>query len=566
MKNIKSKIILITILLLTLGVFVANADTITANFPTSLDAWDDGDIIEDEDLEAIQAKIGIDNSNVTTSIDWLIKASTSTLGSVANITASDGVFVVGDGSKFVGESGATARTSLGLVIGTDVQAFDAFLDDIADLTDPGADRILFWDDSEGNMAFLTVSTGLSLSTTNLAVSGLTTSELAASTLVIESEGISSNDNDTTLPTSAAVKDYVDSVAGTGASSDTEILFNNSGSIDGVSTFTTDGSTLTMTATTTIQNLSVGTSTATSTAPFHVVADASSTLVRFEENSGLEYMDIDIDSSGDLHFISDGGVTKLSISDDGLTIAIPGDIEHIGDTDTQIGFLPDQIDFDAGGIEFLSLDEDTQDLIEFNTTATDIDFTVKASGVTDALLVQGSDGQITLGALGAGLVIADSSGVLSAGTTSAGDYGAATIDGDDINSNIAGRSLTLTSASPDTLDADPELYTDTKCIYFEDPTGDDDFNSIWRNSTANDVTLTELWAESDQTVTFMLQVDDGSPADIDSVDLAPAAGEAEDTSLDGDTTLASDEELDLAVTSVANTPTWVSICWTFTWND
>lgn len=34
-------------------------------------------------------------------------------------------------------------------------------------------------------------------------------EIEAATLVIESEGISSNDNDTTIPTSAAVKDYVD---------------------------------------------------------------------------------------------------------------------------------------------------------------------------------------------------------------------------------------------------------------------------------------------------------------------------------------------------------------------
>ena len=42
------------------------------------------------------------------------------------------------------------------------------------------------------------------------ITGLTTSEIAASTLVIESEGIASNDNDTTIPTSAAVKDYVDS--------------------------------------------------------------------------------------------------------------------------------------------------------------------------------------------------------------------------------------------------------------------------------------------------------------------------------------------------------------------
>ena len=32
---------------------------------------------------------------------------------------------------------------------------------------------------------------------------------ADATIVLESEGIGSNDNDTTLPTSAAVKDYVD---------------------------------------------------------------------------------------------------------------------------------------------------------------------------------------------------------------------------------------------------------------------------------------------------------------------------------------------------------------------
>ena len=38
---------------------------------------------------------------------------------------------------------------------------------------------------------------------------VTSSDIAAGTLVTESEGISSNDNDTTLPTSAAVKDFVD---------------------------------------------------------------------------------------------------------------------------------------------------------------------------------------------------------------------------------------------------------------------------------------------------------------------------------------------------------------------
>jgi len=108
--------------------------------------------------------------------------------------------------------------------------------------------------------------------------------------------------------------------------------------------------------------------------------------------------------------------------------------------------------------------------------------------------------------------------------------------------------------------------DTKCIWFEDPTADDDFNSIWANKTANDFLITELWCESDQTLDFDLQVDDGSPADVSQTDVQCAAGEGEDTSLDGDTTVAAGEELDLIITSVANTPTWVSICFTGNWVD
>ena len=44
---------------------------------------------------------------------------------------------------------------------------------------------------------------------NNTISNLEVDNIKAATLVIESEGIGSNDNDTTLPTSAAVKDYVD---------------------------------------------------------------------------------------------------------------------------------------------------------------------------------------------------------------------------------------------------------------------------------------------------------------------------------------------------------------------
>ena len=155
-------------------------------------------------------------------------------------------------------------------------------------------------------------------------------------------------------------------------------------------------------------------------------------------------------------------------------------------------------------------------------------------------------------------------VLAGTSVDAGTYAAASIDGDDVNSNIAGRSLTLTGASPDTLDIDAEIYTESKCIYFEDPTADDDFNSIWRTTKA--VTITEVWCDSDQTIDFDLQEDDGSPADIIGVDLQCATTENSTSTAFSDASIAANSEIDLVVTSVANTPTWVSICFTYTKDD
>lgn len=133
----------------------------------------------------------------------------------------------------------------------------------------------------------------------------------------------------------------------------------------------------------------------------------------------------------------------------------------------------------------------------------------------------------------------------------------------------GTAIDTSEITDDTItyaDIDDTDQTSTGCIYIEDPTADDDLKSIWANKTANDFLLTELWAESDQTVNLDLQVDDGTPADVNGTDISPAAGEAEDTSLSGDTTVAAGEELDLAITSVSGTPTWVSICWTGNWVD
>jgi hypothetical protein len=129
--------------------------------------------------------------------------------------------------------------------------------------------------------------------------------------------------------------------------------------------------------------------------------------------------------------------------------------------------------------------------------------------------------------------------------------------------------TFTGDATATLDTDgstavtlaTEHITDTKCIYFEYPTASDDLESIW-TTNGFAATITKVWCESDQTVNLDLQIDDGSPADVMGTDCVCDSTPCEDESgLTG--SMADGDRLDLAVTSVSGSPTWTSVCWTYT---
>ena len=64
-------------------------------------------------------------TNLGLAIGTDVQAYDAGLTDIAGLAVTDGNIIVGDGANWVVESGATARTSLGLAIGVDVQAYNA---------------------------------------------------------------------------------------------------------------------------------------------------------------------------------------------------------------------------------------------------------------------------------------------------------------------------------------------------------------------------------------------------------------------------------------------------------
>jgi len=122
----------------------------------------DADTIEGRSYSEVRSDLGL-------VIGTNVQAYDAQLADVAGLAVTDGGFIVGDGSNFVLETGATARTSLGVAIGTDVLAHDANLQSFVTTftlptSDGSANQVLKTDGS-ATLSFVDQSGGVDTSGT-----------------------------------------------------------------------------------------------------------------------------------------------------------------------------------------------------------------------------------------------------------------------------------------------------------------------------------------------------------------------------------------------------------------
>jgi hypothetical protein len=132
--------------------------------------------------------------------------------------------------------------------------------------------------------------------------------MTAAVVVLESEGISSNDNDTTLPTSAAVKDYADTKAVLSGSTDNQITtVTGAHAIQGESNLTFDGTTLAVTGAATIST-TLG---VTGASTLDGVTITDNTISTNASNAPLE---LKANGTGAVKVVSGGVTFTLPITD------------------------------------------------------------------------------------------------------------------------------------------------------------------------------------------------------------------------------------------------------------
>ena len=96
--------------------------------------------------------------------------------------------------------------------------------------------------------------------------------------------------------------------------------------------------------------------------------------------------------------NDGGAfgASANLTFDGTDLGVSAKIFHVGDTNTYINFTEDDINIQAGGVNFLDFTEDTQNEVTFNEGGVDIDFRVETADESHMLFIEGSSNRMSIG--------------------------------------------------------------------------------------------------------------------------------------------------------------------------
>jgi len=243
--------------------------------------------------------------------------------------------------------------------------------------------------------------------------------------------------------------------------------------------------------------------------------------------------VEADASGNL--VDSGGVCGGAGSGDSVTVNSTA-------VDTTANFLDGDIDFSvadggAGGPD--------------TVTAT-LDATYEASlNVATAGALAANGANCSAGSYALGVDASGASEGCTDATTEIDSAISTHNSSADHSTTTAGDYLTRTT---DDFDLDLEVVQGTLVgvIGFEDPVATDDFQGF--AYAPKDFTITAIYCKTDTgTVDLDIQLDDGTPADVNGTDITCTSSGVYDSSLAGDTGFATGEQMDLAITSVATSP-------------
>jgi hypothetical protein len=374
----------------------AKYDDVTANFTGTLQNGGSNVVVDTDIGSTVQAydadtakyddttanftgtlQNGGSNVLVDTDIGVNVQAYDAQLADVAGLTPADGSFIVGNGTNFVTEDGATARTSLGLGsistqaadnVNIDGGAVDGVtLGTNSAVTEAQIDNVningnaIVSTNTDGNLSLTPNGTG------NLVLDGLNWPQAdGTADYVLKTDGSGQ------LAWAAQ-----SGGGGTPGGSDTQIQYNSGGSFAGASGLVTDGSNLTLNAQ---GDLRFADSDSSNWVAFQAPATVASNVTwTLPDADGTNGQLLSTNGSGTLAWASGGGGGS-SITAGDSSVAV---------TDSGTG----KIEFTVDNVEVADF---TTGAVVFNETGANQDFRVEGDTEANLLFVDAGNEMVGIG--------------------------------------------------------------------------------------------------------------------------------------------------------------------------